>query len=182
MRGRSSSRLSAPESTLHRTGGSASRRTKPVKMIPFCWVIEGLYSDARAVQSESPLLIPQIDSGVPWLGDFLGPWQNRCGHCHSGRRQYPVNYSHSRKQAVYTGRVQGVGFRATVAHLARDYPVTGWVRNDASGSVTLQAQGTDDAVDSFLDEVQTRQASFIATTSVMELPSDPAEAGFRIAR
>jgi acylphosphatase len=94
----------------------------------------------------------------------------------------PVKESLCRKEAVYSGRVQGVGFRATVAFLARGYPVSGWVRNDASGSVTLQAQGESEGIEAFLDAVQARQASFIATTSVVDMPCQTAEAGFRIAR
>jgi acylphosphatase len=140
-------------------------------MILLCLVIDGLYSDARAVQTESAKTVNRAILSRAGVAPVLRGVDNTT-----------VNQSLSRKQAVYTGRVQGVGFRATVAFVARGFPVTGWVRNDASGSVTLQAQGADEAVESFLEAVQTRQASFIATTSVKELPSEPAEAGFRIAR
>ena len=56
----------------------------------------------------------------------------------------------------YSGRVQGVGFRAAAADLAKDYPVTGWVKNLADGRVQLLAEGPADAVDKFLKAVHAR--------------------------
>lgn len=41
----------------------------------------------------------------------------------------------------FEGRVQGVGFRATVADLARNFQVVGRVCNVADGSVDLKAEG-----------------------------------------
>ncbi len=45
-----------------------------------------------------------------------------------------------REYHIY-GRVQGVGFRYTVRYLARSMGLTGWVRNEYDGSVTLTLQG-----------------------------------------
>jgi acylphosphatase len=56
----------------------------------------------------------------------------------------------------YAGRVQGVGFRATVAGLARGFPVAGWVRNLPDGRVELWAEGPADAVELFLQAIRTR--------------------------
>jgi len=46
-----------------------------------------------------------------------------------------------RLRVRYSGRVQGVGFRATVDDLARNFQVTGRVSNVHDGSVDLQADG-----------------------------------------
>ncbi|MCR5303680.1 MAG: acylphosphatase [Lachnospiraceae bacterium] len=46
-----------------------------------------------------------------------------------------------RREYNIFGRVQGVGLRYTVKHLARAYGLTGWVRNEYDGSVTLALQG-----------------------------------------
>jgi acylphosphatase len=54
----------------------------------------------------------------------------------------------------YSGTVQGVGFRATAADIARGYPVTGWVKNLADGRVQLLAEGDEDAVEKFLGAVR----------------------------
>lgn len=54
---------------------------------------------------------------------------------------------------VYRGRVQGVGFRATVGHLARGYEVTGLVRNLPDGRVELIAEGAKGELQAFLDGI-----------------------------
>lgn len=49
--------------------------------------------------------------------------------------------SNTRCESVFTGRVQGVGFRATTRRLARPLRITGFVRNQPDGSVYLVAEG-----------------------------------------
>jgi acylphosphatase len=56
----------------------------------------------------------------------------------------------------YAGKVQGVGFRATAVEIAKDYPVTGWVKNLADGRVQLLAEGPPEAVDKFLKAIHAR--------------------------
>jgi len=56
----------------------------------------------------------------------------------------------------YSGKVQGVGFRATAAEIAKDYPVTGWVKNLSDGRVQLLAEGPDEAVEKFLAAIRKR--------------------------
>ena len=58
-----------------------------------------------------------------------------------------------RRKVAYRGRVQGVGFRMTVASIARGYPVTGYVKNLRGGNVELVVAGDSDEVDAFLAEV-----------------------------
>ena len=53
-----------------------------------------------------------------------------------------------------TGRVQGVGFRWFAKETAEALAVTGWVRNVSDGSVEGEAQGTLEAVESFLSALR----------------------------
>ena len=46
-----------------------------------------------------------------------------------------------------TGRVQGVGFRMFVQQQAMELDMTGWVKNMDDGSVTMEIQGRQAAVD-----------------------------------
>ncbi len=55
-----------------------------------------------------------------------------------------------RLQAVVTGRVQGVGFRYFVAWRARGLDLVGWVRNQANGSVEVEAEGDDASLQKLL--------------------------------
>ena len=48
------------------------------------------------------------------------------------------------RRFVVRGRVQGVGFRWFVEREAHVLAVSGWVRNNADGSVEVLAQGTRD--------------------------------------
>ena len=57
------------------------------------------------------------------------------------------------RHVVYSGRVQGVGFRYTAQRLAMGFPVAGYVRNLRSGDVELLAEGTAADVDAFLEAI-----------------------------
>jgi acylphosphatase len=59
----------------------------------------------------------------------------------------------SGRHVFYEGRVQGVGFRATVKHLARGYEVVGWVKNLPDGRVEMQASGDTEEVEAFLEAI-----------------------------
>jgi acylphosphatase len=51
-----------------------------------------------------------------------------------------------RRRVVVHGRVQGVGFRVSLASRARARGVGGWVRNRPDGTVEAVLEGDDDAV------------------------------------
>ena len=61
----------------------------------------------------------------------------------------------------YTGRVQGVGFRASVHAIARRYPVMGWVCNLPDGRVELYAEGDQSLLSAFLEAVATETPGHI---------------------
>jgi acylphosphatase len=46
-----------------------------------------------------------------------------------------------------TGRVQGVGFRMFVQKNAMELGITGWVKNMSDGTVTMELQGPQAAID-----------------------------------
>jgi acylphosphatase len=52
--------------------------------------------------------------------------------------------------ARVNGRVQGVGYRYTVAHVARELGLVGWVRNAPDGSVEVRAQGFEPVLEQFV--------------------------------
>ena len=54
-----------------------------------------------------------------------------------------------RMQVVYSGEVQGVGFRYTVKSVANGFDVTGTVRNLPSGRVELIAEGRREELEAF---------------------------------
>lgn len=80
----------------------------------------------------------------------------------------------------YAGDVQGVGFRATAAHLARRHPaVRGCVRNLPDGRVELLADGPAADVAAFLADVRERMSEHIASEDVTNRDAGPLD-GFRV--
>jgi len=59
-----------------------------------------------------------------------------------------------RLQVLYSGRVQGVGFRFTVKMVANGFEVTGIVRNLADGRVEMVAEGQRGELEQFLKGIQ----------------------------
>jgi acylphosphatase len=52
--------------------------------------------------------------------------------------------------ATITGRVQGVGYRYSVIHVADELGLVGWVQNTPGGSVKTWAQGHDTVLEQFV--------------------------------
>lgn len=65
------------------------------------------------------------------------------------------------------GRVQGVGFRQYMAYKARQFQITGWVRNRADGSVEAVVCGTPEAVHAVLERA--RRGPPAATVTELEV-------------
>ena len=59
----------------------------------------------------------------------------------------------SHRDVWYTGRVQGVGFRAEVLAVARGFEVTGYVQNLPDGRVYLHAEGDQAEVEAFTEQI-----------------------------
>ena len=57
-------------------------------------------------------------------------------------------------QILYSGKVQGVGFRYTVKTAASGFDVTGMVRNLPDGRVELIAEGTRDELNAFREGIR----------------------------
>lgn len=52
-----------------------------------------------------------------------------------------------------SGHVQGVGYRYFVRKIAIGMPLSGFIRNDADGTVTVVAEGSEKVLSEFLETV-----------------------------
>ena len=84
-----------------------------------------------------------------------------------------------RKHITFYGWVQGVGFRYRARHAAELYGCTGWVRNEWDGSVTMEIQGTEEAIDNVILAIKRGTYIRIENMYSHTIPPDEDEYGFR---
>ncbi len=86
-------------------------------------------------------------------------------------------------QILYSGRVQGVGFRYAVKSVATGFEVTGTVRNLDDGRVELMAEGAQAELQEFQRAIQDSQVSrFIRNEVVFWSEAKNEFRGFEIVR
>lgn len=91
----------------------------------------------------------------------------------SGGREIMV-----RKRFKFTGRVQGVGFRTRAKYAARGMCITGWVKNEEDGSVVMEAQGAEKAIDQMLIMINRSDYICIESIKTENIPLVEGEAAF----
>ena len=73
----------------------------------------------------------------------------------------PLTHCKHRRKCIFSGRVQGVGFRYTVKNLAMQYDVLGYVRNLPDGRVELVMEGLPEETDGLLQDVSRKLSDYI---------------------
>ena len=85
------------------------------------------------------------------------------------------------RRVHYVGRVQGVGFRATVYDISTDHAgVAGYVRNLTDGRVEVVVQGKARTIAAFLLAIEHRLEPNIENVEIAELQVVEALLGFAI--
>ena len=88
-----------------------------------------------------------------------------------------------RLHVIYSGRVQGVGFRYTAKNVATGYEVSGMVRNLPEGTVELIAEGSKDELEGFQQAIrESGLGSLIAREDVQWAEAKNEFRGFEITR
>lgn len=77
----------------------------------------------------------------------------------ASREPQPLPDGARRLHLVFSGEVQGVGFRWTAQRKAREVGLTGWVRNERDRSVSMEIQGTDEQISEFFGRFNRSYAS-----------------------
>ena len=83
-----------------------------------------------------------------------------------------------RREVWYEGHVQGVGFRYTVTNLARQYDVSGFVRNLPDGRVHLVCEGEQAETERLLADVQRELGGHVRRTQQDRRPATGEFSGF----
>lgn len=73
-----------------------------------------------------------------------------------------------------------MGFRYTTLQVAREFEVSGWVRNLPDGRVEMEVEGTQAEVRDFIVAVQERMEGYIRKVEQTETQRAPKFQGFSI--
>lgn len=84
------------------------------------------------------------------------------------------------KHIVFSGRVQGVGFRFTALNIANQCGLKGCVRNLPDGDVEMLVQGTAEMIDACVRDLQDSFVGTISHIDIEEATPDPKLTDFRI--
>lgn len=82
-----------------------------------------------------------------------------------------------RRRIVFHGHVQGVGFRHRAKSIARPLRLTGWVKNEADGTVLMEVQGHEMLINTLLAGLNNDQYIRIEWLDIEEIPLG-SETGF----
>ena len=85
-----------------------------------------------------------------------------------------------RYRLQFYGSVQGVGFRYTAQYAANAHGVTGWVRNEYDGSVTMEIQGSEEQLDKVVQAINNARYISIEKTLCRDTAVVPDETKFRV--
>lgn len=89
--------------------------------------------------------------------------------------------SRIRRRILVAGRVQGVGYRLSCAHVASRLGVDGYVRNLPDGRVEIVAAGDPEQVERLVSWCRIGPpAARVSAVSVTDEPADPPAAGFHV--
>ena len=89
-------------------------------------------------------------------------------------------HKYVRYKMIFTGRVQGVGFRYKARYVADYYGLTGYVRNEYDGSVLVEVQGTELDIQMFLQNLYQDRYIDIDNLEKREIPVIEEENAFYI--
>jgi len=85
-----------------------------------------------------------------------------------------------RRRYIFSGSVQGVGFRYRTAKAANIVGITGWVRNEYDGTVMAEFQGTPSQFGEVIKLIEQGSYIQIDKVDVTDIPIDENEIDFNI--
>ncbi len=87
-----------------------------------------------------------------------------------------------RREVLFQGRVQGVGFRYTARQIASRFRVAGFVQNLPDGRVLLEVQGALDEVERFIQAILSEMAGYVTGHGQRDIPTGDEQSGFEVRR
>jgi len=81
---------------------------------------------------------------------------------------------------VFSGRVQGIGFRFTAESIASSLGIQGWVKNLAGGDVEIVAEGREEILRDFISRLEGHFSAYIRNKDIFWEPATGEFKGFGI--
>ncbi len=85
-----------------------------------------------------------------------------------------------RRHYIFSGSVQGVGFRYRATYAARGLGITGYVKNLYDGRVEMEVQGDRDSITRLLVEIEAGSFIHIEDMEVKNIPVISDERDFKV--
>lgn len=85
-----------------------------------------------------------------------------------------------REHILFSGHVQGVGFRYKATYLARHFGLTGWIKNEYDGTVEGEFQGLEAEIDMVIQRLMQDPYIRIDSVARRKVPLQDMEHGFSI--
>ena len=81
---------------------------------------------------------------------------------------------------IFSGTVQGVGFRFTVQRYALSFGLKGWVKNLASGSVEILVEGPKETIEALCQNIEDDFEGYIQDREIQFTPAEDKFNNFQI--
>ena len=94
------------------------------------------------------------------------------------RKDDEVSKETIRQHIRFFGTVQGVGFRFQAMMAADALGLTGWVKNESDGSVTMEIQGSKDEIDAVIEMIDNSRFIEIERILRTDIPLEEHESSF----
>ena len=85
-----------------------------------------------------------------------------------------------RRHYIFSGSVQGVGFRYRATYAAQGLGITGYVKNLYDGRVEMEVQGDRDSITRMLVEIEAGSFIHIENMEVKNIPVISDERDFKV--
>lgn len=81
---------------------------------------------------------------------------------------------------IFSGTVQGIGFRFTVQRYALSFDLKGWVKNLSSGSVEVLVEGPKEKIEAFCRNIESSFDGYIRDKNIQFAPAQEHFKNFQI--
>lgn len=98
----------------------------------------------------------------------------------TGKRTGGTDDEILRLRMIFSGEVQGVGFRWIARQAASALGVTGWVENEYDGTVLMEAQGTREQIERLISTISSSRWVEIHHIDSRSIPPEKHEYTFRV--